>query len=105
MSNRSLSKLVMPLTLVAAAVALVAFTAFGVARPQKSPEGGQGKAAYEERRALVETLRREGLKGAAKVKGNFVRTFDPHPDWLSLDLEQLTQNSEAVIVGIPTKNR
>jgi hypothetical protein len=82
----------------------VAIATLVFAQVRKPAEQSKDAASYEEQRALVDALRREGLKGAAKVKGNYVQSINPHPDWLSLDLEKLTQNSQAVIVGIPTKN-
>lgn len=71
-----------------------------VKKPVERPQEG----SYDEWRAVVDALRREGLKGAAKIKGDYVQYVDPHPDWLSLDLEKLTRNSDAVILGVPVKN-
>jgi hypothetical protein len=106
MRNRILRKNALSLTLVAAIAAIIAIVTLSFAQVREpQEERSQEKVSYEERRALVETLRREGLKGAARIKGNYVRPFNPHPDWLSFDLEKLTQNSEAVILGVPVKNR
>jgi hypothetical protein len=68
------------------------------------PARNESDESYEEHMAVVEALRRGGLKAAAKLKGNFVRPFDPHPDWLSFGMEKLTASSEAVVVGVPVKN-
>jgi len=53
--------------------------------------------------ALRKAVMREGLRGAAKVRGNYVEELDPHWDWGRLDLELLTKGSAAVIVGRFTK--
>jgi hypothetical protein len=60
--------------------------------------------SYEEHMAIVTALRRGGLREAARIKRSFVRPHDPNSDWLRLDLEKLTKNSEAVIVGVPVKS-
>lgn len=92
------------LALLVTTVAMIAVVKLSVAQVRQSGRGSQ-EVSYEERRAIVAALRREGLRGAAKIKGNYVQTFDPHPDWLSFDLEKLTQKSEAVVLGVAVKNR
>jgi hypothetical protein len=80
-----------------------------IAVSQSQQQGEQQKRdtpeEYEQRMAFIEVLRREGLKGAARIKGDYVGKLDPHPDWLTFDLEMLTQKSVAVVVGIPVDNR
>jgi len=64
----------------------------------------QSAAAVDERRALVDAIRRGGYREAARIKGHYVGTFDPHWDWVQLDIESLAKNSEAIVVGTPSKN-
>lgn len=66
-----------------------------VAQNQK----GQTEQADDGRR-LVAVLRAEGLRGAAKLKGHYVADFNPHPDFGLYDVEALTKNSAAVVVGV-----
>jgi hypothetical protein len=49
---------------------------------------------------MVQILRREGLRGAARVKGHYIADFDAHWDFGLFDVEGLTRNSAAVVVGI-----
>lgn len=104
MKNLASRKFVLLLALLVAAVAMIAIVKLSVAQVRQLGREPQ-EVSYEERRALVEALRREGLRGAAKIKGVYVQSFDPHPDWLSFDLEKLTQKSEAVVLGVAVKNR
>ncbi len=53
--------------------------------------------------AIRDALRRGGLREAAKLKGHYVEEYDPHWDFGQYDLEGLSKNSAAVIVGVPTK--
>jgi hypothetical protein len=50
---------------------------------------------------LVEAIRRGGYREAAKLKGHYVGTVDPNWDWTNFDLETLTKNSVAIVIGIP----
>jgi hypothetical protein len=49
--------------------------------------------------AVRDALRRGGLREAAKIKGHYVADFDPHWDSGRFDIESLTKNSMAVVVG------
>jgi hypothetical protein len=60
---------------------------------------GQGNEAADHIR-LRDALRRGGLREAARVKGRYVASFDPHWDFGQFDVETLTKNSAAVIVGV-----
>ncbi|MCA1564175.1 MAG: hypothetical protein LC803_00685 [Acidobacteria bacterium] len=104
MNNRASRNFILSLTLLVMTVVMVAIVKLSVAQVRQPARGSQ-EVSYEDRLTLVDALRREGLRGAAKIKGNYVQTFDPHPDWLSFDLEKLTQKSEAVVLGVPIKNR
>lgn len=53
--------------------------------------------------AVRDALRRGGLREAAKLKGHYVEEYDPHWDFGQYDLEGLSKNSAAVIVGVATK--
>lgn len=71
---------------------------------QSSEERERRAREDTEHQVLVEALRRGGIKEAARIKGNYISYRDPHPDWVSLDLEKLTKGSAAVIVGVPVRN-
>lgn len=66
-----------------------------VAQNQK----GQSEQLDDSRR-LKEVLRNEGLRGAAKLKGHYVEDYNPHPDFGRYNVEALTKNSAAVVVGV-----
>ena len=53
---------------------------------------------------MVQVLRREELRGAARVKGHYVADFDPHWDFGRFDVDELTRNSAAVVVAVAGKN-
>lgn len=103
MRGHAFGRRALSLAWLAAVAGIIAVTTLAFAQVKK-PVAKAQEGSYEESRALVEALRREGLKGAAKIKGDYVMVVDPHPDWLSFDLEALTRNSEAVILGVPLKN-
>ncbi|MBD0369303.1 MAG: hypothetical protein ICV60_00505 [Pyrinomonadaceae bacterium] len=100
MRGQAFGKRALSFTLLAAGI--IATLVF--AQAQKKPVEKSQEVTYEEQRAVIDALRRAGLKGAAKIKGDYVQVVDPNPDWLSLDLEKLTLSSEAVILGVPVKN-
>lgn len=56
-------------------------------------------------RTVKEAFRRGGFKEAAKIRGHYVSTFDPHWDWARFDIEALTKNSLVVVVGVPSKDK
>lgn len=66
------------------------------------PSNAQSNNAPD-RIAIRDALRRGGLREVAKLKGHYVLEHDPHWDFGLFDLESLTKNSTAVIVGVPTK--
>lgn len=103
MRGHAFGKYALSFVWLAAVAVIIAVTSLVFAQVQR-PVARQQEGSYEEYRAIVEALRREGLRGAAKLKGDYVQVVDPHPDWLSFDLEKLTRNSEAVILGVPMKN-
>ena len=95
--------------LIAAAICLVAGASFlaisgiGSRRLQPPQSPASQKQSSDDAVALRDTLRRGGLREAAKLKGNYIEEFDPHCDWCQFSIEDLTKNSAAVIVGRFTK--
>lgn len=92
--------------LIAAAIILVAAASFLVisgrgARPLQDP--ARQKSNSDDALALRDALKRGGLREAAKLKGIYVAEYNPHWDWGQFDVESLTKNSAAVIVGRFTK--
>ena len=92
--------------LIAAAICLMAGASFLVisgrgSRPLQNP--ASQKPSSDDAMALQQALRRGGLREAAKLKGHYVAEYDPHWDWGVFDVESLTKNSAAVIVGRFTK--
>jgi hypothetical protein len=66
-----------------------------VARSQKIQS-----SQVDDRQRLVDVLRSEGLRGAAKLKGHYVADFNPHPDFGLYNVEALTKYSAAVVIGV-----
>ena len=83
-------------------VVLACTTFFGISGGSVRPSAAQDKSR-EDRIAVRDALRKGGLREAAKLKGNYVEEFDPHWDWVRLDIETLTKNSTAVVIGRITK--
>jgi hypothetical protein len=88
--------------LISAVILLMAGASFLVissraARPVQNP--ASQKASNDEAVAVRQALRRGGLREAAKLKGVYVAEYNPHWDWSRFNLEALTKNSVAVIVG------
>lgn len=54
----------------------------------------------DESQELVTAVRRGGLKGAARLKKNYVGT-ERTSGWANLDLENFVRNSSTIIVGTP----
>lgn len=65
----------------------------------------QAQSNDDQQQALVEAIRCGGIGEATKIKKDYVGVYDPHWDWGLFNIEKLTKNSEAVIVGVPAKNR
>lgn len=86
-------------------VVMIAVTKFVPAQnqPQADKQPPRNDRAGE-RMQVVEAMRKEGLRGAAKLKGNFVTNYDPYHHQPPFGLEELTKNSEVAIVGAPTRN-
>ena len=91
--------------LIAGVICLVAVASLAI-----SGRGSRGlqepasqKPSSDDSVALRKAVMREGLRGAAKLRGNYVEELDPHWDWGRFDVEGLTKGSAAVIVGRFTK--
>jgi hypothetical protein len=92
--------------LIAAAICLVAAASFLVisgrgSRPLQDP--AQQEPSSDDALALRKAYKRGGLREVAKLKGIYVAEYNPHWDWGKFDVESLTKNSAAVIVGRFTK--
>jgi hypothetical protein len=59
------------------------------------------QADYQE---MVRVIRKDGLRGAARVKGHYVGEFNPNWDFGLFDVEALTKNSADVVVGVASKS-
>jgi hypothetical protein len=79
----------------AALLSVIVISNAGASRPSV-----QDKKAGEHI-AIRDALRRGGLREAAKIKGHYVREFDPHWDLHQFDIESLTKSSAVVVVGAP----
>jgi hypothetical protein len=85
---------------------MVLATILAICAPRIPSSRAQNQAkdkSGEDFTALRDALRRDGLRGAAKLKGNYVASFDPHFDFWLFSIETLTKNSSAIIVGKPQK--
>ncbi len=78
-------------------------TIFGVTFAQERQEKSQ-QELYNEETRLAEALKKGGLKEAVKIKKHYVGVYPIFHEPL-LNLEKLTEKSELIVVGTPTKNR
>src|SRR5438045_8810974 len=78
------------------AAAMIVMNIYAV-RAQK-PEAQSN--AKDEDQKVKEALRRGGYREAARIKGHYVGNTNPNWDWSQFDIEALTKNSVAIIVGI-----
>lgn len=81
---------------------VILISVIGMSGAQDKTSSAQGSDANDHV-AIRDALRRGGLREAAKLKGHYVHEFDPHWDFGQCDLEGLSKNSAAVIVGVPVK--
>lgn len=77
-------------------VAFVCLISFALTKGVRSQE----QARQEDDAALVDAIRKGGLREAARLKGHYVGSVGTS-QWLKYDLETLTKNSAGVIVGTP----
>ena len=67
-----------------------------------TPQGNtQGNA--QDSRAEIEAARRGGLREVARLKGRYVAEVNVGT-WIKYDLEGLTKNSIAIVIGTPTSS-
>lgn len=88
--------------LISAAIFLMAGASFLVISTRGSrlvQNPATQKPSNDDALALRHALQRGGLREAAKLKGIYVAEYNPHWDWGQFDVEALTKNSAAVIVG------
>src|ERR1041385_4725883 len=93
-------------SLIAVAVCLIAAACLAIFgnSSRRSQEPSSQKEPIDEQRALKEAYQRGGLREVAKLKGGvYVSEHDPHWKYGNFDIESLTKNSAAVIVGRFTK--
>lgn len=93
--SKAIKSVLLGATVCVASYILFASRLNSVAQSQK----GQPEQV-DDRRRLVEVLRREGMRGAARLKGHYVEDLNPHQDFGRFDVEALTKNSAAVVVGV-----
>ena len=98
---KSTKRLLVGVVLCTAATATFLVVSGKGSRPSQSP-APQNQTNDLAKKAR-EAYKRGGLREAAKVQGNYVADYDPHPDFGQFSIEDLTKNSAAVIVGRVTK--
>ena len=86
---------------IAGAICLVAVACLAISgrgsRQLQNPSSQQ--PGSDEARALSEAYKRDGMRGVARLKGVYVAESNPHWEPGRFDVETLTRNSAAVIVG------
>jgi hypothetical protein len=98
LSNKTLLLLIV--FLIPLGILTVLVTSSGLSKTQS-----QKPSNADDHKKVVEAIRRGGYREAAKLKGHYVGTMDPNWDWASFNLETLTKNSTAVIIGVPQQNK
>ena len=78
---------------------------FALSSTPISSSQSQNQTDRDEQKKMTEAIRHGGYREAARIKGHYVGTVDPYWDWASFDLETLTKNSAAVVIGIPEKSK
>jgi hypothetical protein len=90
--------------LIAGSLCVLTFVLFGSRLHSVFGGSSPQTPQTDERKVLIETLRRDGLRGAAKLKGHYIADFNPHWDFGLFDIESLTKDSAAVVVGVAGRN-
>lgn len=85
--------------LIAALLVIVLISIIGISRTPQIVNSQQRASNDVSEREVINALRRGGVREAAKLKGQYVGDFDPHWDFGLFDIEALTKNSTAVVVG------
>lgn len=65
----------------------------------------QTQDSTNDEQQVTDALRRGGYRELAKIKGHYVGNIDPYWDWSLFNLEALTKNSVAVVVGTPLRSK
>jgi len=89
--NSKLSRQVLPL------IVVVVLVSVGLIMAQN---GTSQPATTQDSQAEIEAMRRGGLREAARIKGHYVNKVGS-ASWGMYDLESLTKNSLAVVLGTP----
>ena len=76
---------------------------FALIAPMSIKAQSPQNTSEEEDSRIKEILRTKGLKEAVKVKGQYTSVELVHY-YLVYDLESLTQDSSAIVIGVPTSN-
>src|SRR5438067_7391207 len=90
--------------LVAAVIFAAAMIVMNIYAVRAEKPEAQGSAKDEDQE-VTEALRHGGYREAARIKGHYVGNTDPNWDWALFDIEALTKNSMAVVVGIPQRSK
>jgi hypothetical protein len=90
------------LLLLTVLLAAAALTVLGLGRGRQDGQRPADAAAQE---TFDEAVRREGLRGAARVRGTYVHQYDYHFLEVGTDWEGLTKKSELIVTGVARDNR
>lgn len=88
--------------LIASLPVIVLISIIGINRAPAQISGPQERVGNDFRE-IRDALRRGGVREAAKLKGHYAGDFDAHWDMGLFDIEALTKNSLAVVVGTVVK--
>ncbi len=70
---------------------------------QSSAQDAKANAKKIDPDAIRDALRHGGVREAARLTRHYVADFDPHWDFGAFNVEQLTKNSAAIVVGVPVE--
>jgi hypothetical protein len=99
MNNAKVNKRV----LIAVTLIGVLVVAVGLVSALWGPDASGQNSDASDHSKVRDALRRGGLREAARIKGRYVASTDVHWDFGQFDVETLTKNSTAVIVGVPRR--
>lgn len=90
------------LYLLVGTITAVVFIGLGFVRARSEQQPDEN---YEDQRSFGEARVKGGLREAARIKRDYVESYDYHFHQVPTDLEGLTKKSELVVVGTPLDNR
>lgn len=79
---------------------LICLSLLAIALVRRVRSQGTQSSTDSQERAMIEAVRRGGLREAARIKGRYVASINTSY-WLKFDLESLTKNSAVVVIGTP----